>query len=327
MMNADTRSFQQAFHERWHQLKNPHVRSIAWLLDAPNLLASDALQWQGKIASLGDSAAFDVHDWLINLEQQPNDLHAALDITRFTRLGRYAEKLLAIYFEHIERLHLHGLQVRAGKNETIGEFDFLLREKEGLVHWEFATKFYLLCSSNSAYAQIQQADYFVGPNLADTLGAKMKKIFERQLLLGTHPAAKELVNEPLIAAKALIKGWLFYRREEIINSTALGISQSHCRGWWCTLAEFEDHVGDDCAILPRLSWLAPARLSTAEGMQRNELRNLLTTRFNGDPMPVMVATFNKHSNELFEVDRGFVVPNDWKERANERLRGLAAPSA
>ena len=169
MMNADTRSFQLAFHERWHQLKNPHVRSMAWLLDAPNLLSGEAVQWQGKIAHLGDSAAFDVHEWLMDLEQQPNDLHAALEITRFTRLGRYAEKLLAIYFTHIERLHAHGLQVRADKNDTVGEFDFLLRDQEGLMHWEFATKFYLLCSSNAAYAQIQQADYFIGPNLALSL--------------------------------------------------------------------------------------------------------------------------------------------------------------
>jgi hypothetical protein len=43
-------------------------------------------------------------------------------------------------------------------------------------------------------------------------------------------------------------------------------------------------------------------------------------------MPVMVATFKKQGDELLEVDRGFVVPNDWKERANERVRGLAAPS-
>jgi hypothetical protein len=325
MMNADTRSFQLAFHERWHQLKNPHVRSMAWLLDAPNLLSGDAVQWQGKIAHLGDSAAFDVHEWLMDLEQQPDDLHAALEITRFTRLGRYAEKLLAIYFTYVERLHAHGLQVRADKNDTVGEFDFLLRDQEGLVHWEFATKFYLLCSSNAAYAQIQQADYFIGPNLADTLGLKMKKIFERQLLLGTHPAAQALVTEPLIAAQALIKGWLFYRREEPVNSLELGISHNHCRGWWCTLAEFNDHVGDDCAILPRLSWLAPARLSLSEGMQRAQLRDLLTTRFDEDPMPVMVATLSKQGDELFEVDRGFVVPNDWKQHANERLRGLAAP--
>lgn len=260
------------------------------------------------------------------LEREPHELQAILDINRFTRLGRYAEKLLAVYFAHVKRLHVHGLQVRSGKDETVGEFDFILREQEGLVHWEFATKFYLLCSRNAAYAQIQQADYFVGPNLADTLGAKMKKILQRQLLLGTHPAAQALLSEPLVAAQALVKGWLFYRKEEPIDTAALGISPSHCHGWWCTLAELDDHVGEECAVLPRLAWLAPARLSLEEGTQRAQLRDWLTQHFYDDPMPVMVATFKKQGDELFEVDRGFVVPNDWKERANERVKGLAAPS-
>ena len=74
-------------------------------------------------------------------------------------------QLLAWYFIHQHRLHAHGVQVRSGKDETLGEFDFLLRSEEGLLHWEFATKFYLLYSDNPALAGVQQADYFVGPNL------------------------------------------------------------------------------------------------------------------------------------------------------------------
>lgn len=109
MMNAEMRSFQRAFHERWHHLKNPHVRALAWLLYAPNLLDSNAPQWQGKIASLENSVDDEVNHWLIDLERQPDELQASLDINRFTRLGRYAEKLLAVYFAHVNRLHVHGL--------------------------------------------------------------------------------------------------------------------------------------------------------------------------------------------------------------------------
>jgi hypothetical protein len=32
-------------------------------------------------------------------------------------------------------------------------------------------------------------------------------------------------------------------------------------------------------------------------------------------MPVMVATMREQKGELFEVDRGFVVPGDWQQRA------------
>ncbi len=85
--------YQAQFHQRWHFLSDPHVRALAWLLSAPNLLNHLAPQWQNKIASI------DMHDdidaWLMELQQSPEVLHRFLDIQKFTRLGRYAEKLLA----------------------------------------------------------------------------------------------------------------------------------------------------------------------------------------------------------------------------------------
>jgi hypothetical protein len=32
-------------------------------------------------------------------------------------------------------------------------------------------------------------------------------------------------------------------------------------------------------------------------------------------MPVMVATMREQDGELFEMDRGFVVPSDWQQKA------------
>ena len=328
VMLTDAASFQRSFHQRWSLLKDPHVRALAWLLDAPDLLDAQAPRWQGRIASLEPEAAIAAKDWLIALDREPAALHAYLDVHRFTRLGRYAEKLLAWYFTHVQRLFAHGVQVRSAKDETIGEFDFLLRKKEGgkgLLHWELATKFYLLCSANPVYAQVQQADYFVGPNLADTLGAKMRKILQRQLLLGEHPAAQSLLPEPLISAQALVKGWLFYRREEPVDPQRLGISANHCRGWWCTLAELEEHIGEYVAIMPRLAWLAPARMSASDSMNVSALRSWLERQFSEDLMPVMVATLQPSQDAMLEVDRGFVVPDDWRQRADQKLRGLSAP--
>jgi hypothetical protein len=37
-MGAEASTFQQQFHARWHCLRDPHVRALAWLLDAPDLL-------------------------------------------------------------------------------------------------------------------------------------------------------------------------------------------------------------------------------------------------------------------------------------------------
>lgn len=312
-------AFQQNFHQRWHALRNPHVRALAWLLDAPDLLDASSPRWQGKIAQLGAQAGDDARDWLLQLDAAPQALEAFLNVHPLTRLGRYAENLLAWYFRHLGILAAHGLQVRAGKDQTIGEFDFLLQQGDALLHWEFATKFYLLCSDDPALAPLQRADYFVGPNLADTLGKKIRKILDRQLMLGQHPAAQALLPQPLAAAKALMKGWLFYRRGETPALPDAGVSPQHCRGWWCVPDELDAHIAEAAAIIPRISWLAPARLPLPGGATVASLRQALLDGFAHDPMPVMVASLQRHGNEWLEIDRGFVVPPHWPEQAGQRL--------
>ena len=314
-------NYQSAFHQRWQALHDPHVRSLAWLLEAPDLLDPAASRWQGKIASLPEASVYDARQWLLQLDAAPEALHAFLDIHRFTRLGRYAEKLLAWYFQEHGCLFAHGVQVQAGKDETIGEFDFLLWQGNALLHWEFATKFYLLHASLPDQPALLSADYFVGPNLADTLGAKMRKILQRQLALGQHPAAQIHLPQALAAAQALIRGWLFYRRDESLPSNELGISPQHCRGWWCSLQELDAHVDAECCvILPRLSWLAPARLPASAGMTRAALQAQLSGQFAVDAMPVMVASLTLQDGWLLETDRGFVVPDDWQDRAEKKLQ-------
>jgi hypothetical protein len=312
---SDGLSFQQRFHRRWPTLKHPSVRALAWLLDAPDLLEASAERWGGKIASLSATAADDSRNWLLELDRAPAELDAFLGVHRFTRLGRYAEHLLAWYFRHQGSLFAHGLQVRAGKEDTVGEFDFLLKQGDGLVHWEFATKFYLLNSDDPSLAAVQQADYFIGPNLSDTLGRKMRKILDRQLVLGNHPAAQPLLPQPLSNAQALVKGWLFYRRGDVPDVQKVGISAQHCHGWWCTLQELGEHVIEAGAILPRIAWMAPARLPADQGWRLKELQASLTHQFAQDRMPVMVAVLRRDQDEWVEIDRGFVVPDEWQQQA------------
>jgi len=323
-MDAEASTFQQQFHARWYFLRDPHVRALAWLLDAPDLLDAGSPRWEGKIARLPPNAADLARDWLMGLDDEPELLSASLDLNPFTRLGRYAEKLLACYFSYQEQLVAHGMQVRAGKEETVGEFDFLLSDGVSLLHWEFATKFYLLCSSDPTWASVQTADYFVGPNLADTLGAKMRKILDRQLSLGQHPAAQALLPRRIDHAQALLRGWLFYRREEEIPSQGLGIEKNHCRGWWCTLGEIDTHLSESCAVLPRLAWLAPARMNDKERLSRSQLQEQLRAQFQEDPMPVMVASLVRYEDVWLESERGFIVPDDWQGKADKKLRGLTA---
>lgn len=307
-MDHATSSYQAAFHRRWGHLRRAPVRALAWLLDSPDLLDADAPEWAGRIATLGPVTA-GVTDWLARLDLDPTALDAALGGKTYTRLGLYAEKLMAFYFAEQGRLVRHGLQVRASRNDTVGEFDFLLeRGPDALTHIEFATKFYLLDSGSDGF------DALVGPNLADSLGRKMRKVFERQLALGEHPAAQALLPRPVTLAQALVKGWLFYPSGSW--PAMRGITAGHCRGFWCALAELDEVAGEAFLVLPKLEWLAPLRAPAATAtMDRVELAAVLARQFTASGTPVLVASVRRHDGFVEEIERGFVVPDDWRGRA------------
>ncbi|WP_306392733.1 DUF1853 family protein [Telluria beijingensis] len=308
-MDRATSSYQALFHRRWGHLRRDPVRALAWLLDAPDLLDAAAPEWTGRIATLGPVAP-EVADWLARLDQDPTRLEAALGGKTYTRLGLYAEKLMAFYFAEQGRLVRHGLQVRAARNDTVGEFDFLLEHgPDALAHIEFATKFYLLNGDGA-----NEFDALVGPNLADSLGRKMRKVFEHQLALGDHPAAQALLPLPVTQAQALVKGWLFYPSGTW--PTMQGIAASHCRGFWCPLDEFDAIPGDEFLILPKLQWLAPLRADpSTQTMDRPHLASTLTAQFDTSSTPVLVATIRRRDGVIEEFERGFIVPNDWRTRA------------
>ncbi|MES2318360.1 MAG: DUF1853 family protein [Pseudomonadota bacterium] len=313
-MAAPADSYQARFERRWGHLKHPHVRALAWLLDAPDLLDPLDPHWEGRIASLGElPAATDA--WLQRVDDDPAGLDAELGDRIYTRLGLYAEKLMAFYYREHGMLVAHGLQVRAARNDTVGEFDFLLDAgPDAVEHIEFATKFYLLEGEAAS-----RFDTFVGPNLADSLGAKMRKIFDKQLALGQHPAAQAVLPRPVTSARALVKGWLFYQAGA--QRETVGISALHCRGFWCALEDVASLDAQQFVVLPRLQWLAPYRLESMEGLlRRAQLHEKLAAQFEAVPMPVLVAIVREVEGSLVETGRGFIVPDNWRALAAFRQK-------
>lgn len=314
---ADT--YQARFERRWGHLVHPHVRALAWLLDAPDLLDPDDPHWEGRIASLGVLPP-ETDVWLAKVDRDPSGLDAELGERVYTRLGLYAEKLMAFYYREHGLLVAHGLQVRAARNDTVGEFDFLLDAgPEAVEHIEFATKFYLLEGEAAS-----RFDTFVGPNLADSLGAKMRKIFDKQLALGQHPAAQAVLPRPVTRARALVKGWLFYPAGS--QAAMSGISAQHCRGFWCALDEVGQLEPEQFVVLPRLQWLAPYRARTDQGLlTKYAMKAQLSAQFETTPMPVLVASVREEGGGLVETGRGFIVPDNWRARAAFRQKLAQAP--
>ena len=321
-MHTQAERYQDYFERRWGHLRRARVRALAWLLDAPDLLDVHDPHWEGRIATLGPVTAA-TSRWLAELDADPAPLDAALGSKMMTRLGLYAEKLMAFYFVHQGRLVAHGLQVRASRNDTVGEFDFLLDDGAGGVeHIEFATKFYLLREDvhGGVHELAAGFDSFVGPNLADSLGRKMRKVFERQLSLGGHPAAQALLPRPVTSAKALVKGWLFYPAGLYRDRERSGISTGHCRGFWCALSELDRLAGERFLVLPRLQWLAPFRAQSATWMlDRAQLAAELEDHFMHLGAPVLVSLVKEEPGRIVEFERGFIVPDDWRERVGARL--------
>jgi hypothetical protein len=290
--------------------------------------------WAGKIAA-SPVVTTEVADWLARLDIDPAELDRALGARAYTRLGLYAEKLMAFYYQHQGRLVAHGLQVRATRNDTVGEFDFLLDAGPGGVeHIEFATKFYLLEGRAGETGSVGTApgerfDTFVGPNLLDSLGAKMRKIVDKQLVLASHPAAQALLPRPVLNARAYVAGWLFYAQGRA--APVDGIAPLHCRGFWCALAQVGALEADAWVVLPRLQWLAPymrSAQSTVQGaaeqsvLSRDGLQAALGLAFETARMPVLVAAVRQCDGMLVETARGFIVPDDWRARAAQRLERL-----
>lgn len=315
--DIDADNYQALFERRWGHLTRSPVRALAWLLDAPDLLDPASPHWRGRIATLG-AVTPAVADWLAALDADPAPLDAALGQRSYSRLGLYAEKLMAFYFQQHGMLAAHGLQVRANRNDTVGEFDFLLRDGDRLLHWELATKFYLLDSAPPLDVDDGRFDRLIGPNLADTLGAKMRKILDKQLALASHPAAQALLPQPVDCAQALVKGWLFYPGG--VWRALDGISQPHCHGFWCTLTESVALEGAHFILMPRLEWLAPmkAPLATAPVLDRAELRQVLERHMATVAAPQMVAVVEPCGDWWVERARGFVVPDDWRSQAAAR---------
>ncbi|MEG0883514.1 MAG: DUF1853 family protein [Janthinobacterium sp.] len=310
-MDAAAGAFQARFERRWGHLTHPRVRALAWLLDSPDVLDPASGHWGGRIASL-PAVTPAVAAWLGALQDDPSPLDAALGPKFYSRLGLYAEKLLAFYFEQHGLLAAHGLQVQVNRNDTVGEFDFLLHDGNELLHWEFATKFYLLEGAPDPGI----FNHLIGPNLADTLGLKMRKILDKQLALSRHPAAQSLLARPVRAAQALVKGWLFYAPGTAPGME--GISHEHGHGFWCTPAQLPEQR---YVVLPRLQWLAPFKGRDVDVLDVDALRAQLLDL----AQPLMVATVDTVEGWEVERTRGFVVPGTWTEQAAARRLAGALP--
>ncbi|WP_027799543.1 DUF1853 family protein [Paraburkholderia dilworthii] len=323
-------------------LRDCAVRDLAWLL-----LSADLLRPQPPMGEL--AAPFqtslqlhDTLDWLRALDAAPAQLHHDLAATRITRLGRYAERLLGWFLQHgpAARLVAAGVPLRRA-GLTLGECDFLLRTQDGAqLHWELAVKCYLHAGDASGLTALTapqsdvrlsaaplpaagspQLSNYVGPNLKDRFDLKLAHLLNHQLPLSAREDFASTGYPGPWTPQMFVKGWLFYRHGET-PADPVEVDPAHGRGWWVTWSdwlEFAAAHAQHWRVLPRLEWLAPRRYRHDEQHAAYSAwvdPLTLAAQTSHQPGPTMVAAFAADSaGNLLERSRGFIVPDEWPERA------------
>lgn len=306
------------------QFHDPAVRDLAWLLFSPGLLSASHAG-----APLACPAAGDEYDatlrWLAALDRDPAALHAQARKASLTRLGFYAEALVEYFLTHGPNARLIAANVplrTAGR--TLGEVDFLLESaRNERLHWELAVKFYMHIGEGEGVATL--ADY-VGPNLQDRFDLKHARLLHHQLGLSARDEFASLGFDGPWRAELFVKGRLFYR--DCVANPPPELAADHLRGWWKTVSEWRDSKEDGVfAGVPRLAWLAERTLSAEEGEALVVRTAELSERVAEASSPIMVACYECAAGDVWhERSRGFIVPDEWPERAAQfaRSNGRAA---
>ncbi len=295
--------------------KHPSVRDLAWVIVSPTML--QAHEARRPVFSTQDcSAAFaKALAKLQQLEEDPAPLLSYLEQFDGHRVGRYFEALTHYWLQHLAGLEVvaNNLQLRDGK-QTVGEIDFLFRENEQLIHWEVAVKYYL-----QLVPDCEEHEY-TGPNTADNLASKTKRLFEEQLPRSTE---QNLVRElgaldgtGSIKRQAFIKGWLFYHGfPETPGTCPSSINPDHLKGFW--IRHGEDKLPPQTqnalwTLLKKPYWLAPKLSATTNGLiNRDQMELLLESHFNTKKSPLLVAQLELCASGYLERLRGFVVAPKW----------------
>jgi uncharacterized protein len=311
------------------------LADLRWLLLSPPLLSPDFPRFNQKIALFTESEKLQISAWLDALH---NDAQLSMELTQWmankppkmiVRLGRYAEHLVEFFlrFGPTHRLTAANLQIKsaassAGKNDhtTLGEIDFLLHQGQSQagqpLHWELAVK-YFVCRDipNATVADL------MGPDSAETFDHKIEKIMGKQLLQAPPAPFCDTAWQP----QALTRGWMFYRFGGVKPRIA-ELSQNHDSGFWIEHRDINQLPASTWAILPRARWLSPATFSPAQvdqvAVTLDQLGQAVSNLWAGRPssaswpsgvMTVSLLSETRADGSILwkEINRGFVMPDDW----------------
>jgi hypothetical protein len=185
------------------------------------------------------------------------------------KLGHLYEDALGALFESSEQVEVieRNLQIQIDRHQTVGELDYLLRdrEREGLVHLELAVKFYLAVDSEDGMM-------FPGPDARDDYYRKLKRLRAHQLVL-PGKFSEHLPSEyraEAIRTEQLIYGCLFDHVSSEELAHAEFINPNCRRGRWLREDEEEDYLRgtEKVWVIPKALWPVPFPLLEGVELER-----------------------------------------------------------
>ena len=285
--------------------KDRQHRDLEWALHSTPLVG------EGTPAFIWPSST-----WFANLPSLPRSLNLpAPKYPNHFRLGHHFERLLEYWLNHQRYFDLiaANLQINQDKR-TLGEFDFLVKHKEKVAHWETAIKFYLIFGDN------ENPFHWFGPNPKDSLGDKYTHLINHQLTLSEHPDSIKLLSEMSIevdSALCFMKGRLFYPFEQFFLEEFVHpsiVNPNHEKGWWLTTSAFTLHFDNtrQYKLLEKSYWLAPLEKDI-----KGESLDSISKRITGPKAQTasLIAVLDDDDKEL---SRGFVVNENWINLASSK---------
>lgn len=292
--------------------KQEIVRDLFWLIHSPSLMELPS--------SLSVDWLFDTPDIALKLSQldkNPEPLLCTLRQQARFRLGYYFEDLVRLYLKlFLQPTDIKcNIQVSRDKT-TVGEYDFLMATQDGLkVHLEASVKYYLCISDDPDNCQLTD---FIGPNRSDRLDRKWQRLTTHQINLSNTDAGKDQAEALDLLPdqhSILLRGFLFYPHKQWQRYKAPApINQNHLRGWWLRVGNLQKINQDSrYVVLMKPRWLAMAQCSFQETISFSEL--IKTTDSISTPLLIARLEFDDTKQLWREVDRGFIVPDNWNLQA------------
>lgn len=303
--------------------KTQEVRDLAWACFSPSLMHIG--QTNAKAPEVSP-CVFPLttarQAWLAKL-----DLNATLLITHLSqrpthRLGIYFEQLWHFFLQHDPEIELlaHNLPIQH-QGRTLGEFDCLYycHRRKHCVHLELAVKYFLRLPPPLGSDLMSACSDWVGPDSHDRLDLKLEQLFQRQILLGDHPAAQYALQDLKInnlGKEIALKGYLFQAPTIALPNAGPPSYNHDCKlNPWVPFDQVALHCdtlhASDYMILPKMKWLSPAYCQHAEPkMTKHTLRNRSAEHFSHSTYPLMIAALNESG---CESSRFFITPNTWPQ--------------